>query len=122
MDIKELEEYVTGKRTISSDKEFADVLARYNRVFYDFTDEQVRELYERFYSNEVTIDQMSFHLLFLYMLVVFFMEKGVKEPNHSKTQLLDYYNNAEICFLDEPLSLEEIDHIWTFFKGDSAIC
>ena len=64
-----LEDYITGRKVIKDEQERAAVMILTNGVCYDFSDEQVRELYDRYHNKELTDVQMTYHIALLYSLL-----------------------------------------------------
>lgn len=117
-----LVDYITGKRVIKDEQERAVALILAHGVYYDFTDEQVRELYQRYHNKELTINQMSYHITLLYSLLAYAASIGNEPTSKGKMLLLRFYNDHDYYYLDEPLLKEDIDLIETYFEEPIAAC
>ena len=123
MDFQILVDYITGKRVIKNEEERAVALLLAHGVYYDFSDEQVRELYQRYHNKELTINQMSYHITLLYSLLAYAASIGNEPTSKGKMLLLRFYNNDhDYYYLDEPLLKEDIDLIETYFEEQVAVC
>ena len=72
-----LEDYITGRKVIKDEQERAAVMILTNGVCYDFGDEQVRELYDRYNNKELTDVQMTYHIALLYSLLANDAQNGI---------------------------------------------
>lgn len=117
-----LVDYITGKRVIKNEEERAVALILAHGVYYDFSDEQVRELYQRYHNKELTINQMSYHITLLYSLLAYAASIGNEPTSKGKMLLLRFYNDHDYYYLDEPLLKEDIDLIETYFEELVAVC
>ena len=122
MSYKLLEDYITGRRIIKNEQERAAVLILIDGIYYDFSDEQVRELYDRFHNKELTINQMTYHITLLYSLLAYAASIGHEPTSKGKMLLLRFYKDHDYYYLDEPLLIEDIELIGTYFKEDIAVC
>ena len=122
MDFQILVDYITGKRVIKDEQERAVALLLADGVYYDFSDEQVRELYQRFHNKELTINQMSYHITLLYSLLAYAASIGNEPSSKGKMLLLRFYKDYDYYYLDEPLLKEDIDLIETYFIEPVAVC
>lgn len=122
MDFQILVDYITGKKVIKSEEERAVALILAHGVYYDFSDEQVRELYQRYHNKELTINQMSYHITLLYSLLAYAASIGNEPTSKGKMLLLRFYNDHDYYYLDEPLLKEDIDLIETYFEEQIAVC
>ena len=122
MDFQILVDYITGKRVIKNEEERAVALLLAHGVYYDFSDEQVRELYQRYHNKELTINQMSYHISLLYSLLAYAASIGNQPSGKGKMLLLRFYNDHDYYYLDEPLLKEDIDLIETYFEEQVAVC
>ena len=122
MDFQILVDYITGKRVIKDEQERAVALILADGVYYDFTDEQVRELYQRYHNKELTINQMSYHITLLYSLLAYAASIGNQPTSKGKMLLLRFYKDHDYYYLDEPLLKEDIDLIETYFIEPVAVC
>ena len=122
MDFQILVDYITGKRVIKNEEERAVALLLAHGVYYDFSDEQVRELYQRYHNKELTINQMSYHITLLYSLLAYAASIGNEPTSKGKMLLLRFYNDHDYYYLDEPLLKEDIDLIETYFEEQVAVC
>ena len=117
-----LEDYITGKRVIKDEQERAAVMILTNGVCYDFSDEQVRELYDRYHNKELTDVQMTYHIALLYSLLANGAQNGITPSTKGKILLLQFYKDHDYYYLDEPLLKEDIDLIETYFEEQVAVC
>ncbi len=122
MDFQILVDYITGKRVIKNEEERAVALLLAHGVYYDFSDEQVRELYQRYHNKELTINQMSYHITLLYSLLAYAASIGNEPTSKGKMLLLRFYNDHDYYYLDEPLLKEDIELISTYFEEPVAVC
>ena len=122
MSYKLLEDYITGRRIIKNEQERAAVLILIDGIYYDFSDEQVRELFTRFHNKELTINQMTYHITLLYSLLAYAESIGKEPTSKGKMLLLRFYKDHDYYYLDEPLLIEDIELIGTYFKEDVAVC
>ena len=122
MDFQLLEDYITGKRVIKDEQERAVALLLAHGVYYDFSDEQVRELYQRYHNKELTMNQMSYHITLLYSLLAYAASIGNEPSSKGKMLLLRFYDDHDYYYLDEPLLKEDIDLIETYFEESVAVC
>ena len=122
MSYKLLEDYITGRRIIKNEQERAAVLILIDGIYYDFSDEQVRELFTRFHNKELTINQMTYHITLLYSLLAYAASIGKEPTSKGKMLLLRFYKDHDYYYLDEPLLIEDIELIGTYFKEDVAVC
>lgn len=122
MDFQILVDYITGKRVIKSEEERAVALILADGVYYDFSDEQVRELFQRYHNKELTINQMSYHITLLYSLLAYAASIGNEPSSKGKMLLLRFYKDHDYYYLDEPLLKEDIDLIETYFIEPVAVC
>lgn len=122
MDFQILVDYITGKRVIKDEQERAVALLLADGVYYDFSDEQVRELYQRYHNKELTINQMSYHITLLYSLLAYAASIGNEPSSKGKMLLLRFYIDHDYYYLDEPLLKEDIDLIETYFIEPVAVC
>ena len=117
-----LEDYITGRKVIIDEQERAAVMILTNGVCYDFSDEQVRELYQRYHNKELTINQMSYHITLLYSLLAYAASIGNEPTSKGKMLLLRFYKDHDYYYLDEPLLKEDIELIGTYFEEPVAVC
>ena len=117
-----LVDYITGKRVIKDEQERAAVMILTNGVCYDFSDEQVRELYDRYHNKELTDVQMTYHIALLYSLLANGAQNGITPSNKGKILLLQFYKDHDYYYLDEPLLKEDIELIGTYFEEPVAVC
>lgn len=122
MDFQILVDYITGKRVIKDEQERAVALLLAAGVYYDFSDEQVRELFQRYHNKELTINQMSYHITLLYSLLAYAASIGNQPSSKGKMLLLRFYKDHDYYYLDEPLLKEDIDLIETYFEEQVAVC
>ena len=122
MDFQILVDYITGKRVIKDEQERAVALLLAGGVYYDFSDEQVRELFQRYHNKELTINQMSYHITLLYSLLAYAASIGNEPSSKGKMLLLRFYKDHDYYYLDEPLLKEDIDLIETYFEEQVAVC
>ena len=122
MDFQILVDYITGKRVIKDEQERAAVMILTNGVCYDFSDEQVRELYDRYHNKELTDVQMTYHIALLYSLLANGAQNGITPSSKGKILLLQFYKDHDYYYLDEPLLKEDIDLIGTYFEEQVAVC
>ena len=122
MDFQILVDYITGKRVIKDEQERAVALILTNGVYYDFSDEQVRELYDRYHNKELTNVQMTYHIALLYSLLANGAQNGITPSSKGKILLLQFYKDHDYYYLDEPLLKEDIDLIETYFEEPVAVC
>lgn len=122
MDFQILVDYITGKRVIKDEQERAVALLLAGGVYYDFSDEQVRELFQRYHNKELTINQMSYHITLLYSLLAYAASIGNQPSSKGKMLLLRFYKDHDYYYLDEPLLKEDIDLIETYFEEQVAVC
>lgn len=117
-----LVDYITGKRVIKDEQERAAVMILTNGVCYDFSDEQVRELYDRYHNKELTDVQMTYHIALLYSLLANGAQTGITPSSKGKILLLQFYKDHDYYYLDEPLLKEDIELIGTYFEEQVAVC
>lgn len=117
-----LVDYITGKRVIKDEQERAAVMILTNGVCYDFSDEQVRELYDRYHNKELTDVQMTYHIALLYSLLANGAQNGITPSSKGKILLLQFYKDHDYYYLDEPLLKEDIELISTYFIEPVAVC
>lgn len=117
-----LVDYITGKRVIKDEQERAAVMILTNGVCYDFSDEQVRELYDRYHNKELTDVQMTYHIALLYSLLANGAQNGITPSSKGKILLLQFYKDCDYYYLDEPLLKEDIELIGTYFEEPVAVC
>ena len=117
-----LVDYITGKRVIKDEQERAAVMILTNGVCYDFSDEQVRELYDRYHNKELTDVQMTYHIALLYSLLANGAQNGITPSSKGKILLLQFYKDHDYYYLDEPLLKEDIELISTYFEEQVAVC
>ncbi len=117
-----LVDYITGKRVIKDEQERAAVMILTNGVCYDFSDEQVRELYDRYHNKELTDVQMTYHIALLYSLLANGAQNGITPSSKGKILLLQFYKDQDYYYLDEPLLKEDIELISTYFEEPVAVC
>ena len=122
MDFQILVDYITGKRVIKDEQERAVALLLTNGVCYDFSDEQVRELYDRYHNKELTDVQMAYHIALLYSLLADAAQNGITPSSKGKILLLQFYKDHDYYYLDEPLLKEDIELISTYFEEQVAVC
>lgn len=123
MSISELVEYITGRKVIDNEQECARVLMKTDGVVYDYTDDEAMELFERFDAEELTCEQMSYHISLLFTLALHSEANHLETLSRSKRRLIDYFRieHADI-YLDTTLPIETIKTIETFFEGQVAAC
>ena len=123
MSINELVEYITGRKVIDNEQECARVLMKTDGIVYDYTNEEVIELFDRFDTEELTCEQMSYHISLLFTLALHVEANHLETLSRSKRRLIDYFRieHADI-YLDAPLPIETIKTIETFFEGQVATC
>lgn len=117
-----LVDYITGKRVIKDEQERAAVMILTNGVCYEFSDEQVRELYDRYHNKELTDVQMTYHIALLYSLLANGAQNGITPSSKGKILLLQFYKDHDYYYLDEPLLKEDIELISTYFEEPVAVC
>ena len=117
-----LVDYITGKRVIKDEQERAAVMILTNGVCYDFSDEQVRELYDRYHNKELTDVQMTYHIALLYSLLANGAQNGITPSSKGKILLLQFYKDHDYYYLDETLLKEDIELIGTYFEEQVAVC
>ena len=122
MDFQILVDYITGKRVIKDEQERAVALILTSGVCYDFSDEQVRELYDRYHNKELTDVQMTYHIALLYSLLADAAQNGITPSSKGKILLLQFYKDQDYYYLDEPLLKEDIELIGTYFEEPVAVC
>lgn len=122
MDFQIIVDYITGKRVIKNEEERAVALILADGVFYDFSDEQVRELYDRYHNKELTDVQMTYHIALLYSLLANGAQNGITPSSKGKILLLQFYKDHDYYYLDEPLLKEDIELISTYFEEPVAVC
>ena len=122
MDFQIIVDYITGKRVIKDEQERAAVMILINGVCYDFSDEQVRELYDRYHNKELTDVQMSYHISLFYSLLANGAQNGITPSSKGKILLLQFYKDHDYYYLDEPLLKEDIELINTYFEEPVAVC
>ena len=122
MDFQILVDYITGKRVIKDEQERAVALLLAHGVCYDFSDEQVRELYDRYHNKELTDVQMTYHIALLYSLLADAAQNGITPSSKGKILLLQFYKDCDYYYLDEPLLKEDIELIGTYFEEPVAVC
>ena len=123
MSINELVEYITGRKVIDNEQECARVLMKTDGIVYDYTNEEVMELFDRFDTEELTCEQMSYHISLLFTLALHSEANHLETLSRSKRRLIDYFRieHADI-YLDTTLPIETIKTIETFFEGQVAVC
>ena len=122
MDFQIIVDYITGKRVIKDEQERAVALLLTNGVCYDFSDEQVRELYDRYHNKELTDVQMTYHIALLYSLLADAAQNGITPSSKGKILLLQFYKDHDYYYLDESLLKEDIELISTYFEEPVAVC
>ena len=117
MSINELVEYITGRKIIDNEQEHARVLMKTDGIVYDYSDDEAMELFERFDTEELTREQMSYHISLLFTLALHVEANNLESLSRSKRRLINYFRieHADI-YLDTPLPIE------TFFEGQVATC
>ena len=123
MSINELVEYITGRKIIDNEQEHARVLMKTDGIVYDYSDDEAMELFERFDTEELTREQMSYHISLLFTLALHVEANNLESLSRSKRRLINYFRieHADI-YLDAPLPIETIKTIETFFEGQVATC
>ena len=123
MSINELVEYITGRKIIDNEQECARVLMKTDGIVYDYSDDEAMELFERFDTEELTREQMSYHISLLFTLALHVEANNLESLSRSKRRLINYFRieHADI-YLDAPLPIETIKTIETFFEGQIATC
>ena len=123
MSINELVEYITGRKVIDNEQERARVLMKTDGIVYDYSDDEAMELFERFDTEELTREQMSYHISLLFTLALHVEANNLESLSRSKRRLINYFRieHADI-YLDAPLPIETIKTIETFFEGQVATC
>ena len=123
MSINELVEYITGRKIIYNEQECARVLMKTDGIVYDYSDDEAMELFERFDTEELTCEQMSYHISLLFTLALHVEANNLESLSRSKRRLINYFRieHADI-YLDVPLPIETIKTIETFFEGQVATC
>ena len=123
MSINELVEYITGRKIIDNEQECARVLMKTDGIVYDYSDDEAMELFERFDTEELTCEQMSYHISLLFTLALHVEANNLESLSRSKRRLINYFRieHADI-YLDAPLPIETIKTIETFFEGKVATC
>ena len=120
---KEVVDIITGRRIIKNEQERALVMLQIEGVYYDFSDDEALELFERFENKELTREQMSFHIIVLAVLSEYISRNKIDLLTKSKNKLLEFLNNdISYRYLDEPILEEDIKTIGSFFKEEVAIC
>ena len=123
MSINELVEYITGRKVIDNEQECARVLMKTDGVVYDYTDDEAMELFERFDTEELTCEQMSYHISLLFTLALHSEANHLETLSRSKRRLIDYFRIEHTdIYLDTTLPIETIKTIETFFEGQVAVC
>ena len=120
---KEVVDIITGRRIIKNEQERALVMLQIDGVYYDFSDDEALELFERFENKELTREQMSFHIIVLAFLSEYISRNKIDLLTKSKNKLLEFLNNdISYRYLDEPILEEDIKTIGLFFKEPVAVC
>ena len=120
---KELIDFATGKRIIRSNQEFSAVSVCSEGLSYDFTNDEVMELYDMFDRGELTKAQLCWHILLLYTLAIRDLEKGENQLPAPKRKLIEMFESYDrYYYIDEPLPLEVIEEIRKLFKEEVAVC
>ena len=120
---KEVVDIITGRRIIKNEQERALVMLQIDGVYYDFSDDEALELFERFENKELTREQMSFHIIILALMSENISRNKIDLLTKSKNKLLEFLNNdISYRYLDEPILEEDIKVIESFFKESVAIC
>ena len=120
---KEVVDIITGRRIIKNEQERALVMLQIEGVYYDFSDDEALELFERFENKELTREQMSFHIIVLAVLSEYISRNKIDLLTKSKNKLLEFLNNdISYRYLDEPILEEDIKTIGSFFKEEVAVC
>lgn len=120
---KEVVDIITGRRIIKNEQERALVMLQIDGVYYDFSDDEALELFERFENKELTREQMSFHIIILALMSENISRNKIDLLTKSKNKLLEFLNNdISYRYLDEPILEEDIKTIESFFKEEVAIC
>ena len=89
----------------------------------NMSDDEAMELFERFDTEELTCEQMSYHISLLFTLALHVEANNLELLSRSKRRLINYFRieHADI-YLDAPLPIETIKTIETFFEGQIATC
>lgn len=120
---KEVVDIITGRRIIKNEQERALVMLQIDGVYYDFSDDEALELFERFENKELTREQMSFHIIVLAVLSEYISRNIIDLLTKSKNKLLEFLNNdISYRYLDEAILEEDIKTIESFFKEPIAVC
>ena len=120
---KEVVDIITGRRIIKNEQERALVMLQIDGVYYDFSDDEALELFERFENKELTREQMSFHIIILALMSENISRNKIDLLTKSKNKLLEFLNNdISYRYLDEPILEEDIKIIESFFKEEVAVC
>ena len=123
MSINELVEYITGRKVIDNEQECARVLMKTDGIVYDYTNEEVIELFDRFDTEELTCEQMSYHISLLFTLALHVEANNLESLSRSKQRLINYFRVEHTdIYLDTTLPIETIKTIETFFEGQVAVC
>lgn len=123
MSINELVEYITGRKVIDNEQEYARVLMKTDGIVYDYSDNEAMELFDKFDTGELTCEQMSYHISLLFTLALHSEANHLETLSRSKRRLIDYFRieHADV-YLDTTLPIETIKTIETFFEGQAAVC
>ena len=120
---KQLIEYVSGKRTIRNAKELSAVWILTDDLYYNFTSDEAMDVFERYDNDELTVSQITWHILLLYSLAVKVFEKGEEPLSPAKRRLMEMFlDENRDYYIDEPLPLEVIEEIRKLFKEEVAVC
>lgn len=119
----QIADYITGRTIMVNNNECGLVMLKIRSTGYHYTDEQVMELFERYHNEELTDEQMSYHLYLLFTFALRIKENKNELLTKSQRQLIDYYNGLlSYEYADAPLSKEEIKEIEAIFKEPVAAC
>ena len=121
--LEQLKEYVSGRRVIQNQSELSLVILSLDKFYYDFSDDDVLELYDRYESKKLTRAQMSMHLVLLFTISTKIAEEDEESLSKSKMQLICMFGDPyKYYYLDEPLPLNVIKQAKTFFEEVVAVC
>ncbi len=120
---KQVVDIITGRRIIKNEQERAIVMLQIEGLYYDFSDDEALELFERFDNKELTCEQMTYHIIILAIMANYIVENKIDSLTRSKNKFL-YYLNEEVdyCYLDEPILEKDIKVLGSFFKEPVAVC